>query len=179
MASPRRYSTRVRRSRRSVAGGGPAPQARAKQMQLPRVRAFAYAFRRRPSCEKGDALICPQCLSDQCHRSKRQWLRDYLIGLSGLRPWRCRICKLRFFAGVVPVSFAFYAHCSLCGNFNLQRISRNHVFEGWSAGLFRLLRFPAYRCAPCRNRFVTFLPHRRIVPRPSEPLKSESAAPHS
>ena len=148
-------------------------------MQLPRVRAFAYALRRRPSCEKGDALICPQCLGDQCHRSKRQWLRDYLIGLSGLRPWRCRICKLRFFAGVVPVSFAFYAHCSLCGNFNLQRISRNHVFEGWSAGLFRLLRFPAYRCAPCRYRFVTFLPHRRIVPRTSEPVKSESAAPHS
>jgi len=148
-------------------------------MQLPRVRAFAYAFRRRPSCEKGDALICPQCLSDQCHRSKRQWLRDYLIGLSGLRPWRCRICKLRFFAGIVPVSFALYAHCSLCGNFNLQQISRNHVFEGWSAGLFRLLRFPAYRCAPCRYRFVTFLPHRRIVPRPSEPVKSESSAPHS
>ncbi len=141
-------------------------------MQLPRLRAFAYAFRRRPSCEKGDALICPQCRSDQCHRSKRQRLREYLIGLSGLRPWRCQICELRFFAGV-------YAHCNLCGNFDLQRISRNHVFEGWSAGLFRLLRFPAYRCAPCRYRFVTFLPHRRIMPRPSEPVKSEGAAPPS
>ena len=160
------------RRRAASAGQGEADAVASRQ-------SFRVCFPPPSTCEKGDALICPQCLSDQCHRSKRQWLRDYLIGLSGLRPWRCRICKLRFFAGVVPVSFAFYAHCSLCGNFNLQRISRNHVFEGWSAGLFRLLRFPAYRCAPCRYRFVTLLPHRRIVPRPSEPVKSESAAPHS
>jgi len=148
-------------------------------MQLPRLRAFAYDFLRRPSCVKDDALICPKCRSDWCRRSRRRRLRDYLIGLSGLRPWRCRNCGLRFFAWVVPVSFAFYAHCNHCGNLDLQRISRDHVSEGWSALLFRLLHFPAYRCAPCRYRFVTLLPHRRIVPRPSEPVKSESSAPHS
>jgi hypothetical protein len=32
---------------------------------------------------------------------------------------------------------------------------------GW---LFRLFRAPAYRCAPCRNRFFSFRIYRRIVP---------------
>ena len=46
---------------------------------------------------------------------------------------------------------------------DLQRISREHG-AGTFAWLFRLLNFPTYRCAPCRNRFFSILSYRHIVP---------------
>jgi hypothetical protein len=46
---------------------------------------------------------------------------------------------------------------------DLQRISRDYV-DGWFAWFFRLIHIPAYRCAPCRNRFFSILQYRRIVP---------------
>ena len=103
---------------------------------------------------------------------------DYLIAWSGVRPWRCRHCELRFFAWVVPVSYALYAHCHQCGNFDLQRISREHVSGGF-AWLGRLLHFPAYRCDPCRNRFYSLRPYRRILPIHTRPETSQEVAPHS
>jgi hypothetical protein len=46
---------------------------------------------------------------------------------------------------------------------DLQRISSDHGM-GMLSWVFRLLRVPAYRCAPCRNRFFSFRLYRRIVP---------------
>ncbi len=46
---------------------------------------------------------------------------------------------------------------------DLQRISSEHGM-GMFAWLFRLLHFPTYRCAPCRNRFFSIRIYRRIVP---------------
>lgn len=100
-------------------------------------------------------MICPQCRSDRCRRSKRHGLRDYFVGLSGLRPWRCPKCQARFYAWAVPISYARYAHCTRCGNLDLQRIDRRHVTEGLFVWLRRALRFPAYRCDPCRFRFFS------------------------
>ena len=65
----------------------------------------------------------------------------------------------------VAVRFSLLAHCHRCGSFDLKRISRD-VVQGWSSWLFRLVRIPAYRCPPCRNRFFSILPNRRL--RPSE-----------
>jgi hypothetical protein len=53
----------------------------------------------------------------------------------------------------------------MCGNLDLQRISSDHG-TGMFSWLFRLLHFPAYRCAPCRNRFFSVRIYRRIVPTP-------------
>jgi len=93
-----------------------------------------------------------------------------------LRPWRCHDCGLRFMAWTVAVEFAAFAHCNLCGNMDLQRISREHG-SGSFAWLYRMLHFPAYRCAPCRNRFFSIRAYRRIVPVQRE-IRSESE-PHS
>ena len=112
----------------------------------------------------GVILICPECRSDSCRRSKRRGLKDYLIGIARLRPWRCRVCQLRFYGWAVPISYAGYAHCRLCGNLDLERISREHVFEGWFAWFSRLLHVPAYRCDPCRHRFFSMRPRRRVLP---------------
>ena len=82
----------------------------------------------------------------------------------GLRPWRCHTCDRRFYAGIVATSFAHYVHCSKCGNFDLEHIARNRVEEGTLVFLKRRLRFPAYRCDPCRHRFFSILPEGIPVP---------------
>jgi DNA-directed RNA polymerase subunit RPC12/RpoP len=81
-----------------------------------------------------------------------------------LRPWRCRSCDKRFYAWTVATQFARYAHCSRCGNFDLQHISRDRVDSGTLVFVKRRLGFLAYRCDPCRQKFFSILPHRKIVP---------------
>jgi len=128
---------------------------------LPCDLAFTYPFCRPPRGET--QLLCPVCHSDSPRRSRRKSVKDYLVGITLLRPWRCRSCDSRFYAWAVPVGYVRYAHCIMCGNMDLQRISREHG-AGTFAWFFRLLHFPTYRCAPCRNRFFSIRPFRPIVP---------------
>lgn len=108
-------------------------------------------------------MICPNCHSETCRRSHRRGVYDLLLTGLAMRPWRCRSCQERFYAWTVPVAHALYAHCPRCGNFDLQRISRDRVDEGLFLWLKRLLWFSAYRCDPCRMRFFSVLPYHRIV----------------
>jgi hypothetical protein len=70
---------------------------------------------------------------------------------------------MRFLAWSVALAFIRFAHCRRCGNLDLQRVSRDHV-DGWWAWLGRMAQVPAYRCAPCRLRFFSVLPNRRLQP---------------
>jgi hypothetical protein len=136
-------------------------QSTGHRWNLPCVSAFTYAFCRAPRRET--KLLCPVCHSDSPRRSRRKSVKDYLVGVTLLRPWRCRDCDSRFYAWAVPIAYVRFTHCILCGNMDLQRISREYGAGAFS-WLFRLLRFPTYRCAPCRNRFFSIRPYRRIVP---------------
>jgi hypothetical protein len=109
-------------------------------------------------------MICPQCRSADCFRSRRSGLFDFLASVTPLRPWRCQACDLRFYAKNVALPFAHYAHCPKCGNFDLQHIARARVEKGTLIFLKRLVGFPAYRCDPCREKFFSLLPFRRILP---------------
>jgi Zn ribbon nucleic-acid-binding protein len=109
-------------------------------------------------------MICPQCRSADCLRSRRNGIIDFFASLSTLRPWRCHSCDLRFYARNVALPFARYAHCPKCGNFDLQMIARDRVESGTLVFLKRMLVFPAYRCDPCREKFFSVLPFRRILP---------------
>jgi len=109
-------------------------------------------------------MICPQCRSEDCFRSHRKGLRDFFFTILGSRPWRCHTCDHRFYARRVATSFACYVHCSKCGNLDLERIARNRVDEDPLAFLKRRFGFPAYRCDPCRHRFFSLRPFRRIIP---------------
>jgi hypothetical protein len=121
-------------------------------------------------------MICPHCFNEECRRSHRRGARDFLLGLTGLRPWRCRECSTRFFAWSVPNSLVQYAHCPRCGNLDVRRISREYV-TGPFAWLFGKLGLPAYRCAPCRYKFFTIRRHLRIVPAPQSPApEAESSS---
>ena len=109
-------------------------------------------------------MICPQCRSAACFRSRRGGVLDFLGTVVGLRPWRCDTCDRRFYARRVAISFSTYAHCPRCGNFDLEPLPGGRVDQGTLVALKRLLGFPAYRCGPCRRRFFTIWPFRRIVP---------------
>lgn len=109
-------------------------------------------------------MICPQCRSADCYRSHRDGVLDFLFTLAKWKPWRCHTCDRRFYGHRVALSFVHYAHCPKCGNFDLERISRERVEDGTLLFLKRFLGFHAYRCNPCRERFFSVLPHRRIIP---------------
>ncbi len=109
-------------------------------------------------------MICPQCRSADCSRSRRSGVLDYLLSVAGIKPWRCLTCERRFYAGKVAVSFSRYAHCPRCGNFDLQQIARIHVERGTLVFLKRFLGFPAYRCDVCRERFFSILRYHPILP---------------
>jgi putative component of membrane protein insertase Oxa1/YidC/SpoIIIJ protein YidD len=85
-------------------------------------------------------------------------------------------CELRFYAWKVASAFSLNAHCPRCGNFNLEHISRERVESGSMITFKRWLGFPAYRCDPCRHRFFSVKPFRRILPSPSATANTESAA---
>jgi hypothetical protein len=68
------------------------------------------------------------------------------------------------------MEYLSYVHCTKCGNLDLQRISNDYV-EGIFAWFFRMIHIPAYRCAPCRNRFFSVLRYHRIVPSPEQPTR--------
>ncbi|HEY2461798.1 MAG TPA: hypothetical protein VGI16_13380 [Candidatus Acidoferrum sp.] len=85
---------------------------------------------------------------------------DYLLGVVAVVPWRCRKCEARFYARPLPLNHLLYAHCSICGNLELQRISAEYV-RGWFAFLWRWLHLPAFRCGPCRHKFFSVRPVRR------------------
>ena len=127
-------------------------------------RRFEYAAPRIRRQERPTRMICPQCRSADCYRSHRDGVRDFLNTFTGLRPWRCHTCDHRFYSWRVAFTFSWYAHCAKCGNFDLEYISRERVEQGTLMTVKRWLGVPAYRCDPCRMRFFSVLPFRRIRP---------------
>ena len=102
-------------------------------------------------------LTCPNCNGLKTRRSRRRSVLDHLFGFGNVLPWRCEACEARFYARTVPFRNLFHAHCGICGNLELQRISAEHV-PGIASILGRVLRVPALRCEPCRNKFFSVLP---------------------
>ena len=125
-------------------------------------------------------MICPVCHSDSPRRSRRSGVKDQLMGLALLRPWRCEDCNFRFYAWAAPIRYVGFVHCGKCGNMDLQRISSEYGM-GAFAWLFRLLHIPTYRCAPCRNRFFSIRVYRRIVPAKHQvyPRPDTHSVPHA
>jgi hypothetical protein len=102
-------------------------------------------------------MICPICNSAECRRSRRRTLLDYLASVVGNIPWRCARCSTRFRSRATPLAHTLSAHCSICGNIELKRIS-SELPEGFAAPFWRFLGVPAFRCIPCRHKFFTLLP---------------------
>jgi hypothetical protein len=93
-------------------------------------------------------------------------VEDYLYGVVGLIPWRCNQCEHRFRARALPLTDWKYAHCSICGNLDLKRISPEHV-PGFVGIFGRLLGLPSLRCEPCRHKFFSIRPLKEPTPEES------------
>ncbi|MGB7438341.1 MAG: hypothetical protein WBR26_17370 [Candidatus Acidiferrum sp.] len=106
-------------------------------------------------------MNCPICKGKEARRSRRQNIADYIFSLVGVYPWRCRMCEGRFYARAMTLSDSLHAHCPVCGNPELKRISAEHL-TGAFAFLWRRLGIPAYRCEPCRYKYFSILPCRII-----------------
>ena len=102
-------------------------------------------------------MDCPVCHAKDARRSRRRAPLDYVFSAAGIVPWRCRDCRIRFHARPIPFSHMLYAHCSICGNLELQRISPEYVSR-FGYLIARLLHRPALRCAPCRHKFLSLRP---------------------
>lgn len=102
---------------------------------------------------------CPVCHYATARRSKRRSMLDYLFSVAGILPWRCESCATRFRARLLPFRTFLYAHCGICGNLELQRISAERI-TGMIAIAARLLGIPALRCQPCRHKFFSVRPLR-------------------
>jgi C4-type Zn-finger protein len=104
-------------------------------------------------------MNCPVCKGKDARRSRRQNAADYILGVMGVYPWRCRDCRARFYARLMPLSDSLHAHCPICGNIDLKRISPEHVDTPFGF-LWGAIRIPAYRCEPCRYKYFSILPAR-------------------
>jgi len=100
---------------------------------------------------------CPVCHSANIRRSKRRSVLDHLFAFAGILPWRCEACATRFYSRLLPFRTLMYAHCSICGNLELQRISAERI-TGVTSTIGRLLGIQALRCAPCRHKFFSVRP---------------------
>jgi len=102
-------------------------------------------------------MVCPVCNSAECRRSRRRTLPDYLVSVFGNVPWRCSQCSNRFHSRATPFARLLSAHCAICGNIELKRIS-SELADGFAAPFWRMLGVPAFRCIPCRHKFFSMLP---------------------
>ena len=129
---------------------------------LARSRALRLCFAGRKEIATSPAS-CPLCNSANIRRSKRRGVRDYLFSVAGILPWRCESCSARFHARLLPFRTLLYAHCKICGNLELQRISAERI-TGVTSTVGRLLGIRALRCEPCRHKFFSVRPLRRERP---------------
>jgi transposase-like protein len=102
-------------------------------------------------------MNCPICKQDGARRSRRQNAADYVLSAFGVYPWRCQGCHARFHARLMTLRSSLHAHCPICGNPALKRISPEHV-DALFGFLWRNLRIPAFRCEPCRHKYFSILP---------------------
>jgi hypothetical protein len=107
-------------------------------------------------------MNCPICKQAGARRSRRQTTADYILSAIGVYPWRCPGCRARFHARLMTLSKSLHAHCPICGNLALKRISAGHVDSAFGF-LWRNLRIPAFRCEPCRHKYFSILPLQQPV----------------
>jgi hypothetical protein len=72
----------------------------------------------------------------------------------------------------MPLGHSLHAHCPICGNRELMRISPDYV-PGSFSFLWRLLRIPAFRCEPCRHKYFSVLPVRETPEEAANFLSSD------
>lgn len=101
-------------------------------------------------------LACPQCASRDARVSRRTGLGEWVKGLFGIYPLRCRRCKTRWTTSSWESTAWKYARCPKCYRQELSTWSTRHYMPPlWTRIQLRLGATP-YRCGACRCNFASF-----------------------
>ena len=105
-------------------------------------------------------LACPNCGTREVRVSHVQGLAEYLMGLVGISPLRCRRCNRRWRTSVWSNGSWKYARCPRCYRQELTSWTMQHYNPPrWTRFLLRMGAKPL-RCAACRCNFAAFKPRK-------------------
>lgn len=101
-------------------------------------------------------LSCPNCGSREARIAHRRSFAEWLRGLVGGTPLRCRRCKTRWETSVWDDGAWKFARCPKCYRQELTTWSEQYYHPpSWITVKLRLGATP-YRCAACRCNFASF-----------------------
>ena len=101
-------------------------------------------------------LSCPSCGSRDARVSHRTGFAEWVRGLAGVTPLRCRRCNTRWETSVWDSAAWKFARCPKCYRQELSTWSEQYYRPPrWTVIKLRLGATP-YRCAACRCNFASF-----------------------
>lgn len=110
-------------------------------------------------------LHCPSCGSYNLRYARLRTRSERFWRWLGIRPLRCRDCRLRFVARTLRPEEARYARCPRCWRMDLSRWSLEDYRPSAFSRLLLRLGANRWRCEYCRHNFVSFRP-RKLEYRP-------------
>ena len=127
-------------------------------------------------------LTCPKCGSRNLRYSRLRSFSERCWGWIGVRPLRCRDCRIRFIDRTWRLADVQYARCPRCWRMDLSRWSEDDYHVPLLRRLLLRLGAKPYRCHYCRVNFVSFRrrrekfkPRRRRSREAAEPLGEQTS----
>lgn len=103
-------------------------------------------------------LVCPRCGTRETKVAPRVGFVEFLKGLVGTYPLKCRRCQHRWLTSAWEEGAWKYARCPRCYRQELTTWSERYYHPPlWTVTLLRLGATP-YRCPACRCNFASFRP---------------------
>lgn len=108
-------------------------------------------------------LSCPNCGTRDVRVAQRRGMGEYLRGLIGIYPLRCRRCKTRWETSAWANAAWKYARCPKCYRQQLTTWSLKFYNPPALMRMKLQLGGSPFRCAACRCNFVSFRPRKERV----------------
>ena len=101
-------------------------------------------------------LNCPNCGSRDARVVHRRGFKEWLRGLFGVYPLRCRRCQTRWLTSMWESGAWLYARCPKCYRQELTTWNEKFYNPARSVVIKLSLGAKRYRCAACRCNFASF-----------------------
>ncbi len=101
-------------------------------------------------------IACPKCGSRDLRYSRLLTVSERLQSWFGVRPLRCRDCRLRFITRTWRLSSIRYARCPSCWRMDLALWNEKDCHVRSLQRLALRLGAKPFRCEYCRINFVSF-----------------------
>jgi hypothetical protein len=111
-------------------------------------------------------LTCPKCGSRDARVARRKQFAEWLRGLVGVFPLRCRRCQTRWETSMWEAGAWRYARCPRCYRQDLTTWSDQFYNAPGPVRLKLGLGAKRYRCGACRYNFAGFKKRKQVAPAP-------------